>query len=244
MTKIKETYDSLGQKLLPFLQGECIVLVILVQAIILASAFIFLPQMSLRKKGIERRGLFLKVFFFFGLIGMGFMFVEITLIQKFALFLGHPLFSFSIIIFALLFSSGIGSLFSKRILGKNVAAGLKRILLICSIFLISSPLSLSLLFKHGMGFPLAGRIALTFFCVFPLGFFMGFPFPAGIGMLEKKESRLIPWAWATNAFSSVINSVFALYVAFWGGYTLVLVLAGICYLLALPMILLDSAAKT
>jgi hypothetical protein len=73
---------------------------------------------------------------------------------------------------------------------------------------------------------------------------MGFPFPTGIGLLEKKAKHLIPWAWATNAFSSVINSVLAILVAFQGGYTLVLIVAGCCYLLTLPFLNLASSKGT
>ncbi len=76
-------------------------------------------------------------------------------------------------------------------------------------------------------------MGLTFFAVFPLGFLMGFPFPTGIRLLAEKEKGLVPWAWATNAFSSVVNSISALLIAFWAGYNLVLILASGGYLLAL-----------
>jgi len=61
---------------------------------------------------------------------------------------------------------------------------------------------------------------------------MGFPFPTGIRLLEREDRRAITWAWATNAFSSVVNSIAALMVAFLGGYNLVLMLAASGYLLA------------
>jgi len=61
---------------------------------------------------------------------------------------------------------------------------------------------------------------------------MGFPFPTGIRLLDRTDKQLIPWAWATNAFSSVVNSIAALMIAFWGGYNRVLVLAAIGYLIA------------
>jgi hypothetical protein len=61
---------------------------------------------------------------------------------------------------------------------------------------------------------------------------MGFPFPSGIRILEQKGKKWIPWAWAINAFSSVVNSVAALLIAFIGGYSLVLLLAGAAYLCA------------
>ena len=72
--------------------------------------------------------------------------------------------------------------------------------------------------RYAIGFPLIYRILLTFLFIFPLGFLMGFPFPTGIRLLDTVEKKLIPWAWATNAFSSVIGSILALMIAFWGGY--------------------------
>ncbi len=65
---------------------------------------------------------------------------------------------------------------------------------------------------------------------------MGFPFPTGIRLLELKEKRLIPWAWATNAFSSVVSSILALMIASWGGYNIVLTLAAGGYLLAIAFL--------
>jgi len=161
------------------------------------------------------------------------MFVEITLIQKFILFLGHPLYSISIIISSLLLSSGLGSFFSKKILGQNYKKNLKGSLLLCAGLITLYLFLLPLLHKEFIGLYLPFKIILTFFVIFPLGFFMGFPFPTGIRLLESHQKMLIPWAWATNAFSSVINSISALMIAFWGGYNLVLILAAGGYLLTL-----------
>jgi len=164
------------------------------------------------------------------------MFVEITFIQKFILILGHPLYSISLIIFSLLLSSGLGSLFSKKVLHRNVTTNLRRSIIICSGLIFLSLVLFPILYRHATGLPLVFKGILTLLFIFPLGFIMGFPFPTGIGFLEKKARHLIPWAWATNAFSSVINSVLALLVAFEGGYSLVLLMAGCCYLLTLPFL--------
>jgi len=236
LDKIKATYNSLGRKWLPLLQGEFLILLLLIQSFIIAFVLILLPLIVFRKTRNRRRRVFPKVFFYFGLIGMAFMFVEITLIQKFILFLGHPLYSISIIIFSLLFSSGLGSYFSKKILGQNLKKNLKGSILLCAGLVALYLFLLPLLQGWLIGFTLFFKIILTFFIIFPLGFFMGFPFPTGIRLLESHEKMLIPWAWATNAFSSVLNSISALMIAFWGGYDFVLILAAGGYLLALPFL--------
>jgi hypothetical protein len=222
----------MGKKWLPFLQGEFLVPLLLVQSIIIAFFLILLPIFVFRKAKNKIRGFSSRIFLYFSLVGMAFMFLEITFIQKFILFLGHPLYSVSIIIFSLLFSSGLGSFFSKRILGQNLKRNLKRSLLLCAGLIVLYLFLLPFLYESLIGFNLTLKIILTFLVIFPLGFLMGFPFPTGVRLLDQGEKRLILWAWATNAFSSVINSILALIIAFWGGYNLVLVLAAGGYLLA------------
>jgi hypothetical protein len=236
LSKVKATYKALGQKWLPLLQGGFLVPLLLFQSLIVAFLLILLPVLVLKKNIRRRKGLFSRVFFYFSLIGAAFMFVEITWIQKFILFLGHPLYSVSAIIFSLLVSSGLGSFFSKSLFSQNLKKKLRTSLIVCGSLILIYILFLPLFFDNVLGFKFSLKIVLTFLIIFPLGFFMGFPFPTGIRILEEEEKRLIPWSWATNAFSSVISSVFALLIALWGGYNLVLFLAAAGYLLALPLL--------
>ena len=153
-------------------------------------------------------------------------------IQKFILYLGHPLYSFSVTLFSLLFSSGLGSLLSKKILGKNIIKNLRWCFFVCAVLILVFFFVFPAIQKNLIGFNLGYRIFLTFLSIFPIGFLMGFPFPSGIRILEQTGKKWIPWAWAINAFSSVVNSVAALLIAFIGGYSLVLLLAGAGYLCA------------
>jgi hypothetical protein len=235
LDKIKATFQSLGQKLLPFFQGEFLLPLILIQATGVAFILILLPLLISKRKKRDMRlkhRATLNVFIYFGLIGMAFMFVEITMIQKFILYLGQPLYSFSVVLFSLLISSGLGSLFSKKILGTNIVRNLRRCFILCGTLIFASLIVFPALYENLLGIPLAYRILLTFFSIFPVGFLMGFPFPTGVRLLDQIDKRWIPWAWGINAFSSVINSVMALLVAFTGGYSLVLCMAGAGYLIA------------
>jgi len=233
LTKLKATHKALAQKWLPFLQGHFLVFLLFFQSIVVALVFILLPFLVFRKEKKRRKGTEWKVFLYFSLIGLAFIFVEITFIQKFILFLGHPLFSISLIIFSLLFSSGLGSFFSKKILGKKIKKNLMRILFLCGGLILIYLLLLPLVYKHFVGHPLSLKLILTFLFILPLGFFMGFPFPSGIRLLEPREKSIIPWAWATNAFSSVIHSISALMIAFYAGYNFVLFLAAVGYWLTI-----------
>lgn len=232
LDKIKATFRSFGQKWLPLIQGEYLVPLILIQAVLVAALFILGPVFLNKKERRSKNSNLRKVFGYFGLIGMSFMFVEITLIQKFILFLGHPLYSIAFIIFALLFSSGIGSFVSKNVLGYLPKKNLKWSLWLTAVLIFTYSLIWSFLFKSFIHIELFLKLIGVFFLVFPLGFLMGFPFPTGIRLLEKGEKRIIPWAWAINAFSSVVSSILALMLAFWGGYNLVLMLAAGGYFIA------------
>jgi hypothetical protein len=235
LRKLKATFQSLGQKLLPFFQGEFLLPLILIQAIVVAFILILLPLLFARREKKDlglKQGISQNVFFYFGLIGMAFMFVEITLIHKFILYLGHPLYSFSVILFSLLLSSGLGSLLSKKILGENIIKNLRWCFIFCSMLIFASLFIFPIIHENLIGVRIGYRILLTFLSIFPVGFLMGFPFPSGIRLLDQTGKKWIPWAWAINAFSSVINSVVALLIAFTGGYSLVLFLAGAGYLIA------------
>jgi hypothetical protein len=233
LTKLKATYRVLGQKWLPFLQGEFLVLLLLIQSIIIAFVLILLPLLVYRRRGKRKKSVSVKTFFYFSSIGMAFMFVEIIFIQQFILFLGHPLYSTSVIIFSLLFASGTGSFFSKKILGQDRRKNLRKSLLFCAGLVVLYLLLLHPFYDAFIHLSLPLKMGLTFLTVFPLGFLMGFPFPTGIRLLAEQEEGLVPWAWATNAFSSVVNSISALMIAFWAGYSLVLILASGGYLMAL-----------
>lgn len=236
LSKLRATYKALGRKWLPFLQGEFLVYLLLLQSVIIALIMIILPYLSRPRKKEQRKVSSLKIFSYFGLIGMAFMLVEITFIQKFILFLGHSVYSASVVISSLLISSGLGSFFSRKILAQNLKRNLKKSLLLCSVFLVAYLFLFSFLDENFIGLPLVLKMLLVLLFIFPLGFLMGFPFPSGIRLLTEREKRLIPWAWAVNAFSSVVNSIFALVIAFWGGYNLVLMIAAAGYSLALPFL--------
>jgi hypothetical protein len=232
LSKIKATFTALGQKWLPFLRGEFLVPLLLIQSIGIAFIMILVPVLVRRNRISIKNPELRKISLYFGLIGMSFMFVEITLIQKFILFLGHPLYSIALIILVLLFSSGIGSLLSKKILGQNPKKNVIYPLWFAAGFILLFNSLSPLLFKIFPGSGLLPKMFFSCVLIFPLGFMMGFPFPTGIRLLEQSERRIIPWAWATNAFSTVINAIAALTIAFWVGYNGVLLLAAIGYMIA------------
>jgi hypothetical protein len=158
---------------------------------------------------------------YFFLIGMGFMAVEVLMIQRYTLLIGASVYSIATVLLVLLAASGVGSLFSDRFPARVAFAGIVLWLLL-EVFLLGRIAS-------GLaGLPLAGRIAATALLLAPLGFFMGMPFPKGV----LKAGELADWGFAVNGAASVLGATGILLVAFtWGISTGLLVGAGL-YLLA------------
>ncbi|MFQ5891395.1 MAG: hypothetical protein ACE5HW_01205 [Candidatus Methanofastidiosia archaeon] len=219
-SKLVPLYQSMGKKWQPFIEGGYLVPVILLQAIILGTVLILLPLKTLSKVAAVA---FLPYFFF---LGLGYMFCEITLIQRFILFLDHPVYAISVVLFSMLLSSGVGSFFS----GRFRIRSLKKILLsICGLLLLYN-LLISEIFNLFLSAKISSKYLISFITLFPLGFFMGMPFPMGLRLLKRNS---IPWAWALNACASVLASVGAVVIALSYGFKFVFLLASISYLFAL-----------
>jgi hypothetical protein len=167
---------------------------------------------------------------YFFAIGVAFMAVEVVLMQRFALLIGPPLYSVSTILLTLLVSSGTGSRFSERC---GTAAAFTGILggLLLHVFVLRHLIP----WAGGLGLPL--RMSLTALCVFPLGFFMGMPFPLG----TARVGELIDWGFAVNGAASVLGSIAVLMLALAWGLTAALMLALLMYGLAFLLSRFSSA---
>jgi hypothetical protein len=180
-------------------------------------------------RGQKRRGALLKFFpFYFSLLGAGFMLIEVSLMQKFILFLGHPTLAMSIILFSLLVSSGVGGLFSKRVVRNQLGRVFKISFLIGAIIIIYVPF-MPVMVNVLLGTGLMIRIIVTLVWVFPLGFLMGIPFPSGMSILKKTSEDNIPWMWCLNGVFSLLGSIISVALAMFHGFNSVLLLGAFIY---------------
>jgi hypothetical protein len=210
---------------------------------LLATAVILvLPRLILGSRLPGDKNVFGFLFYFL-FIGAGYILIQVALIQKFVLFLGHPTLSLSVIIFSMLVASGLGSFFSRRILAGDEARW--RLVLgavpvvVTTLAFTASPLTTVL-----VGLPLPMKIVLTVLLIAPAAFLMGMPFPTGLARLEKLHSASVRWAWSLNAASSVLGSAGAIFLAIYIGLRLTLVVGGICYLGALLALVLTVGVMT
>jgi hypothetical protein len=173
------------------------------------------------------------VYFLF--IGTGYILIEVGLIQKFVLFLGHPTYALTVVIFSMLVSSGIGSFLSARLLGRDQGRLIKALGLIALVIALLAIVVSSLL-SSLVWLPWVLKVALTVGLIAPLGFVMGMPFPTGLKRLEEWHAPSVRWAWSLNAAASVMGSVGALVCAIYLGLVQTLMVGGLFYLAALAII--------
>jgi hypothetical protein len=183
---------------------------------VMASVFIIVFILF----GIFRIGM--KNSFYFTGLGFAFMMIEVPLISKLTLYLGHPIFGYSCTISLLLISSGIGSLLSSKI--KIFEAGKVYLpLLAIALFGILLNILLPVITYNSIEFSLYFKIFISLIMIFPLGFFMGMPFPYGLLRCKKLNKDIsLPAIWSINGLSSVLGSILAVIISIISGYSFVI----------------------
>jgi hypothetical protein len=199
-----------------------LVLIALLAVALVTSVVLVVLPLVLVRKGQWLAGLRGHVLAYFGLLGLGFLFVEIPLLQRFILFLGQPVYAFAAVVASLLLFSGLGSLASPWLPPR-------RTLPVLVVTILIYPLGLPLLFQTLLGAPLAVRLLATGLSLAPLGLLLGTPFPGGLTWLRERAPGLIPWAWAVNGCTSVLASVLAAMIALSAGFAWVLVAGALAY---------------
>jgi hypothetical protein len=168
---------------------------------------------------------------YFGAIGVGFLLVEIVLIQRFVLFLGFPTYALSVVLFSLLVWTGVGSLLSTRWRDprRALALGLAAVVTLLGI----GAFGLQPLLRELVHLPLPARAAISVLLLAPIGIALGAPMPLGLRRLEGLYPSGVPFAWGVNGVTSVFASVLGVAVAIYAGFAATTLLAAAFYLLAL-----------
>ncbi|HYD18317.1 MAG TPA: hypothetical protein VEF76_07555 [Patescibacteria group bacterium] len=180
---------------------------------------------------------------YFALIGLGFMFVEITLMQMMSMFLGHPVYGLGIVLFGMILSSGIGSFLSESYpldtRRKLVAAPICLMLYLGAAAFAVSPL-MQVFIEAGF----AARLAVCLGVIFPAGLMMGFAFPTGMKLTERISDTLTPWFWGINGAFGVVASALAMVISIGFGLPVTILAGALCYgLLAIPAARLQRQQK-
>jgi spermidine synthase len=223
--------ELLGNQSVPFFEvGYLLLYLTFIQILVLAFLFILLPLFKIGFKGGNK----IRTLAYFSGLGLGYMFIEIILIQRFTLYFGNVIYAAALVVCLMLVSSGFGSLVSQKITPKPY-----RIILIIFIIIVSLliyTLFLSGWLKATIGFSLTAKIILSFLLIAPPAFFMGMPFPLGLKLLSSRNESAagqVPWAWGINGVFSVVSAVLATIIAVELGFVWVMIFAIGAYCLVL-----------
>jgi len=229
MGRMLETYETAGSKWGILIEGGYLLPIIFIQSLF-ASILLILAPLFISKERSAHLGTLLPTSIYFAAIGVGFMFLEITLMQKLIPALGEPVYAISAVLFSILISSGLGSYISGRY--RLIRANALKLLIFLPFLILIYAAYIGLVVEAISSPPLLIRFALTFLFLLPLGMIMGIPFPRGMTLLGERHKGLIPWAWCVNGSFSVISSVLAMMIALSFGYSTVLLLAALSYAIA------------
>jgi hypothetical protein len=214
--------------------GERVLLLLLAIVVVLGAVFLLLPFVTVRRiwAALPRKG---ASAVYFAALGMGFMFFEVSLIQRLVLFLGYPTYSLTVTLAAILVSTGVGALLSERLADRAdrmivplvVALGA-----LTGLYLFALPALTNAL----LGWPLPGRVGVALVLLAPLGLCLGMFMPLGlraVASITDYPREYVAWGWAVNGFASVSGAVLTTILGMIFGFDVVLVLAFVVYLVAL-----------
>ena len=220
---------------MPLLEWGYLVLVATLVQAMLASAVLILLPLSVLKSQHKKQSGFQKrsVLLYFSAIGLAFLFIEIAFIQRFILFLHHPLYATAVVLTGFLIFAGLGSAFARRLTQSNQhRRGVWFAVLAISNISVFYLYALTPLFELLMAWPVWAKIITTLFLIMPLAFSMGLPFPLALDRLGRDAPELMPWAWGVNGCASVISAVLATLLAIHFGFQIVILAALMLYLFA------------
>jgi hypothetical protein len=245
---LAEIIQLRGKGGMPLIEwGYMILIVTLIVAVLMSILLILLPLLFLSRENNQTRIKIkrIHVVSYFFLVGLAFLFIEIAFMQKFILFLHHPVYAISVSLAAFLVFAGIGSHWSRR-LAQRFTHHQVAIISVIAIAVLSF-LYLMILGPLFNSFSTASanlRIFIAILLIAPLAFFMGMPFPTALSSLDKYDRRFIPWAWGINGCASVISAVLASLLALHFGFTTVIILAVFLYIAILFLFPMQKRAHT
>lgn len=218
--------------------GYLVLVATLVQAVVLALVLVLLPLRVLRRGVYAMQPSRLRAGAYFLALGLAFLLIEIAMLSRLTLLLGHPWLAANVGLAAMLLCAGLGSLHAQRWLSASDAddaAMARRITWAVRAIVLGLVWQFVVLvasFSLAASWPLALRALLAFVGVAPLAFAMGMPFPLGLARLARSAPALVPWAWGLNGCASVVAAILALLLAIAIGLRATLVIALALYVFA------------
>jgi spermidine synthase len=201
-----------------------------IASVLFIVLFVLVP-LRFSKVGRQDGALAIPLLVYFSCLGAGFITLELVFIQKFTHLIGSPLYTYSTVIFTMPFAAGVGSALSEKL-----GIDWQRRWAIPFIGVLVVGLALMLLYpamsRLALALPLAGRVIATGVMIFPLGFFLGMPFPLGILAIANHPRGAIAWAWGMNGLFTVAGGLASVLISIAFGFNAAIMVALVLYALA------------
>ena len=238
-TKIKDQFGvAFGQKML-FGNGLSALMTLLGISTTLVVLFVIGP-LAFAGRGQSRPGGWFAWLVYFGALGAGFMLIEVSVLQRFVLLLGHPVYSLTVTLFSLLLGTGLGAAWSRGFeaasLRRSGAIGIVTVAGIALVFIaVATPVV-----TWAIPFSRNARMLIAVALLVPMGVALGIPMPTGMRMLSARGPQMLPWAWGMNGALSVLGATLAIFIAMNWGFRVTLLTASATYLLGLAAFLVAT----
>jgi spermidine synthase len=168
---------------------------------------------------------------YFGALGAGFMLIEVSVLQRFVLLLGHPVYSLTVTMFSLLLGTGIGAAWSRRIKDETLARSAAVALLVIAAVGVFVIAGVTPVIAWAIPFARAIRIAIAVGLLTPIGMLLGIPMPTGLRLLQARAPEMVTWAWGINGALSVLGATLAIVIAMNWGFRATLLASSTTYLM-------------
>ena len=168
------------------------------------------------------------------------MLIEVSVLQRFVLLLGHPVYSLTVTLFSLLLGTGIGAAWSRRFEQATLRRSAAIALLIVAAIGIAVIGLVTPLVTWAIPFTRAARIATAVAMLVPIGVALGVPMPTGLRMLSARAPQMVTWAWGMNGALSVVGATLAIFIAMNWGFRVTLLSASATYLVGCAALLVAT----
>jgi spermine/spermidine synthase len=241
-TKLEHQFDVAFGRSMLFGNGLSALLTLLGISAALVALFVVGPLLFV-SRGAGAGGGSLAWLVYFGALGAGFMLIEVSVLQRFVLLLGHPVYSLTVTLFSLLLGTGLGAAWSRRFdsehLRRTGAVGVAAVaVLALAVIAVMTPIV-----SWAIPLPRSARMAVAVAMLVPLGVALGVPMPTGLRMLSRESAQMIPWAWGMNGALSVLGATLAIFIAMNWGFRVTLLAASATYLVGLAALLAATARR-
>jgi hypothetical protein len=235
-TKLERQFDVAFGKSMLFGNGLSALMTLLAISTALVALFVVGP-LVVTERGHQRPRGWGAWLVYFGALGAGFMLIEVSVLQRFVLLLGHPVYSLTVTLFSLLLGTGLGAAWSRRLdpatLRRACAVAVVAVAAVALLFVVGA----EPIVRWAIPLPRSLRMLVAVAMLVPIGVVLGVPMPTGLRLLSRTAPQMVAWAWGINGALSVLGATLAIFVAMNWGFRTTLIAASATYLIGASALL-------